>query len=365
MPSKVLLILLFVTGFAFSQENKNTSYFVDANYFYGTILRHNKDISHLIRGHPEGILLSYNRKTFGTKRWQQAYNYPDWGFSFLYQNPKNEVLGENYGIHGHCNFYFFKRNLLFRLGSGITYNNNPFDIETNFKNNAYGSHLMNSTYLLLNYNKQNIFKGIGLQAGITMIHYSNANVKAPNSSTNTVAVNLGLQYEFDKDSGSEHFRIENFENFSESIKFNFLLRFGVNESDYIGLGQQPFLVISAYADKRLSYLSSIQFGVEAFFARFLQEEIKYVAAAFPSFGVTGDEDYKRVGLFVGHELHISKLAFVTQFGYYVYYPYEFQGRAYIRAGMNYYFHKSIFGGITLKAHGGKAEGVEFGIGIRI
>ncbi|MBT9243823.1 hypothetical protein KM777_23355, partial [Vibrio splendidus] len=36
---------------------------VELNYFYGSILRHNKDITSLITGHPEGLILSYNKKT--------------------------------------------------------------------------------------------------------------------------------------------------------------------------------------------------------------------------------------------------------------------------------------------------------------
>ena len=365
MSQKLILILLLISATLFSQENKEPSHFVDVNYIYGTILRHNKNISHLIKNHPDGLLISYNRRTFGDSRWQQVYNYPDWGFSFLYQNPHNSILGENYGLHGHYNFYFFKRNLLFRAGSGITYNTNPFDLDTNFKNNAYGSQILNSTYFLINYQKKDIFKGFGLQAGITLIHYSNANVRAPNSSTNTVAVNIGAQYMLDKFEKSKMFKRDTFEKYSEPIKFNLMLRSGVNESDFIGLGKQPFIVVSTYLDKRLSYLSSLQFGAEAFFAQFLREEIEYVAAAFPNNGVLGDEDNTRVGVFVGHELHLNKLGFVTQLGYYAYYPYQFETRMYIRVGLNYYFHKNIFGSITLKSHRAKAEAVEFGLGIRI
>lgn len=365
MSQKIAYILVFLCGTIFSQENKEASFFVDANYFYGSILRHNKDISHLIKNHPEGLILSYNRKTFGSKRWEQAYNYPDWGFSFLYQNPHNPILGENYGIHGHYNFYFLRRNLLLRLGTGITYNTNPFDLDTNFKNNAYGSHFMNSTYLMLNYTKQNLFYGFGLQAGIAMVHYSNANLKAPNSSTNTFAINLGVNYNFDAENTTEYIITKNFKKFSKQIRFNLMLRGGVNESDFIGLGQQPFGAVSVYASKRLSFLSSIQLGTDVFFSKFLQKEVEYIAAAFPNRGITGDEDYKRAGLFAGHELHINKLAFVTQFGYYVYQKYDFEGRTYLRAGLNYYLSDRIFAGVTLKSHGAKAEAIEFGLGIRI
>ena len=38
--------------------------------FRGNIYKHTNDIGHLITGHPDGFLLSYNWKTFGKKEWQ-------------------------------------------------------------------------------------------------------------------------------------------------------------------------------------------------------------------------------------------------------------------------------------------------------
>ena len=52
-------------------------------------------------------------------------------------------------------------------------------------------------------------------------------------------------------------------------------------------------------------------------------------------------------------------------GYYVYYPYDFEGRVYNRIGLKRYFGDKVFGAITLKSHGAKAEAVEFGIGVRL
>jgi hypothetical protein len=81
--------------------------------------------------------------------------------------------------------------------------------------------------------------------------------------------------------------------------------------------------------------------------------------------VAPDTDFKRVGLFVGHELFINKLSLVTQLGYYVYYPFDFEGRVYNRVGLKHYFGQKWFGTITLKSHAAAAEAVEFGIGVRL
>lgn len=362
MRSLILLWLLVFVSLASAQEK--TTHSVDANYFYGSILNHNKDISHLIKGHPSGIILSYNTHTYGFKRWEQAYNYPDYGFSLIYHNPDNDVLGTNVGIHGHYNFYFLKRSLFFRVGTGITYASNPFNIDDNFKNNAYGSKLLNSTYFMLNYSKHNIFKGFGVQAGISLIHYSNGNVRAPNSSTNSLTANLGVSYELAYQNITEYQQKE-YSNYTEPIHFNLVLRAGVNESDFIGTGQKPFYILSAYADKRIGYKSSLQLGADFFYSKFLEAEIDYVAAAFPTRGVTGDEDFKRAGVFVGHELHFNKLSLITQLGYYVYYPYDFEGRIYLRPGLKYKVYKNTFATVSLKTHGAKAEAIEFGLGIRL
>ncbi|MFT4610663.1 MAG: hypothetical protein ACJA1H_001630 [Glaciecola sp.] len=360
----VYLFCLFCLS-TFAQEEDPNLFTLDANVFYGTILEHNSDISHLITDHPSGLIVSYSKKTYGFKDWESRYNYPDWGFSFIYQDMKNRNLGENYGLYAHYNFYFLNRNLNFRIGQGITYTTNPYDKNTNFLNNAYGSDLMSSTYLMFNYKKENIFKGLGWQAGISVIHYSNANFKAPNTSTNTFVFNVGANYLLNYEKEPDYIPSSEEKKYKEPITYNFAFRTGLNESDVIGVGQYPFYIISAYADKRLNRKTAIQVGTDIFFSKFLDELIRYYAVAFPELDVTGDEDWKRVGVFVGHELFINKLSIITQLGYYVYYPYDFEGRVYNRIGFKRYFGDKIYGAITLKSHGAKAEAVEFGIGIRL
>lgn len=358
----ILLFCIALSSVLRSQENTSVSFF-DVNYFRGNIALHNKNILHLIQGHPEGVIIGWNKKTFGEQDWQQGYNYPDYGVSFSYQDLKNETLGNNFALYAHYNFYFFKRRLLFRVGQGLAYNTNPYDKYTNYKNTAFGTTLLSSTYFMLNYKRERIFGRFGLLAGASVIHYSNANVKAPNASINSLLLNVGLTYNLDE--ADPEYIYKDQEKVTEPIKFNFAFRSGLNESDIIGMGQFPFYVVSAYADKRLSRKSAVQFGTDIFFSNFLKELIAFKAVAFPEEGVDPDTDYKRVGLFAGHELFINKMSVETQFGYYVYYPFDFEGRTYLRIGLKRYFGEKWFGAITLKSHGAKAECVEFGVGIRI
>lgn len=364
--SRLFFFLLCLYCFYGVAQDKDPKLFsLDVNTFYGTILQHNPDISHLITDHPSGLILSYNRKTFGFKEWESRYNYPDWGMSFVYQDMKNQYLGENYSVYAHYNFYFLKRHLTFRIAQGIAYNTNPYDKVNNYRNSAYGSDLLSATYIMFNYKKEQIFKGFGLQAGISILHYSNANFRAPNNSTNTFAFNIGANYVFDHEVKPEFIPISEETSFKEKIKYNIAFRSGINESDIIDTGQFPFYILSAYADKRLNRKSAIQLGTDVFFSTFLKELIYFESVAYPDRNVSGDEDWKRVGVFVGHELFINKISFVTQLGYYVYYPYDFEGQVYNRIGLKRYFGDTIYGAITLKSHGAKAEAVEFGIGVRL
>lgn len=365
MRHSIFYLLCLYCVYAVAQDQDPKLFSLDANVFYGTILEHNPDISHLITEHPSGLILSYNRKTFGFEEWESRYNYPDWGMSFVYQDMKNTYLGENYGLYAHYNFYFFKRHLQFRVAQGIAYNTNPYDKVDNFRNNAYGSDLLSSTYIMLNYKKENLFKGFGIQAGISVVHYSNANFKAPNTSTNTFAFNVGTNYVFDQDESPEFLPNDDQKSYKERIKYNLAFRSGINESDIIDTGRYPFYILSAYADKRLGRKSAVQLGTDVFFSTFLKELIYFYSVAFPELNVSGDEDWKRVGVFVGHELFVNKMSVITQLGYYVYYPYDFEGQVYNRIGLKRYFGDKIFGAITLKSHGAKAEAVEFGIGIRL
>ncbi|WP_299098928.1 acyloxyacyl hydrolase [uncultured Winogradskyella sp.] len=361
---KLIVSFVILSSLVLSAQQEANNTYIDFNYFGGNIALHNNDILHLIKGHPEGFIFSWNKKTFGNQDWEQRYGYPDYGVSFSYQDFKNEVLGNNYALYAHYNFYFFKRNVMLRIAQGLAYSTNPYDKYQNPKNIAFGSDVLSATYLMLNYKKERIFNRFGLQVGLSLTHYSNANTKAPNTSVNTTVFNAGITYNLDTEE-PEFIKDLDTDKFSEKVKFNFAFRSGINQSDVIDTKQYPFYIFSGYADKRLSHISAIQFGTDVFFSNFLKELIYYKSIAFPEDNISGDEDYKRVGVFLGHELFINKLSVISQLGYYVYYPYDFEGRSYIRVGLKRYFGKKLFGAVTLKSHGAKAEAVELGLGVRL
>ncbi len=365
MIKRTCLLLLFICCGVHAQTESKAYYTLDVNNYYGTILKHNPDISHLITGHPSGVILSFQRKTFGDEEWQRLYNSPDYGVSFVYQNLDNEFLGEHFGLFAHYNFYFFNRLLMFRIGQGASYNTTPYDEDDNFRNVAYGTHLVSGSYALLNFKKENIIKGLGLQAGLGVIHYSNGNTKAPNKSTNTLFLNAGITYRLDEDFPERIKKEKGLVKGAEPFGYGFILRSGVNESDVVGSGRFPFYTLGAFIDKRLNKKSALHLGAEVFFSKALKRFIDFRAVGGFNDGTTGDEDAKRVGIYLGHELRVNKISVLTQYGYYAYYPYDFEGQMYLRGGLRYHFTKNIFGEFTVRSHAAKAEAMEFSLGYRL
>ncbi|WP_130734814.1 acyloxyacyl hydrolase [Flavobacterium sp. J27] len=368
MKQKLFFFLIFTYFLSFSQEKERNNTYFDAQVFRGNIYKHTNDIGHLITGHPNGLMLSYNWKTNGKKEWQQVYNYPDYGVSFHYVDFKNKYLGHNFAFGIHYNFYFLNRNLMLRISQGIGITSNPYHKETNNKNNAFGTKIMDNTYALLQYKKENIIDRIGLQAGFLLTHFSNGRIKAPNSGVNTIVFNLGLNYNLDE---KQEFIIDSLppkSNYIERIKYNIAFRTGVSEGPIPDIGQRQFYHFSLYADKRIGRKNALQLGTDVFLSRYLKDYIQFVAVAFPKEHknyTDPNTDYKRIGLFLGHELFINKLSIETQVGYYVYKPFNYESDVYQRVGAKYYLYKNWFTGVSLKAHGGRAEAIETSIGIRL
>lgn len=359
-----VFLLLFCGNLLSAQENHHFS--VEANYFYGNIWEHNPNISHLITAHPEGVLLHFNRKTYGLQAWERRYNYPDVGFSFSYQDLKNPYLGENFGLYAHLGFYFLKRHLLLKVGQGLAITTNPYEPDDNYRNNAYGSRLLSSTIFTGNLQFEKLIGGLGFQTGLSLIHYSNADFKSPNSSTNTLALSAGINYVFDHEREITYVPKDPKMPFSVPFKYNFVVRSGVNTTGIIGSKKYPFLTFSAYVDKALNHKSTLQAGAEFFLSEALEEYIYYQSVAFPVGNTTGDEDSKRAGVFIGHQLTFRKLSLITQLGYYFYYPYEdYVDQIYNRIGLQREIYKDLFGSITVRSHGANAEAVEFSLGYRL
>lgn len=362
---KFTFLLLFAFSTAFSQENKETTA-VEVDFLRGNVLPHTPDLYSLVNGHPEGVMISFLTKTHGSEEWHQAYDYPDYGYYFLYQDFKSELLGHNFSAGALYNFYFLNRKVQLKLSQGIAYTSNPYDKVDNNKNKAFGTPIMANTNIGLSYINEHLFSNFGITAGLLFTHYSNGRVKAPNSGINTYLLNLGINYNFSEKVENKRDTLqEKIAYNKEPIYYNAVFRTGINESPIIRSGQKPFYHLGFYAEKRLNRKSGLQLGADLFITTTFKEFIRFNSIAYPEKNIDPNTDYKRVGIFVGHELFVNRISLEAQVGFYVYQPYKHDIPIYDRVGMKYYVTKKLAVGFTIKTHIFLAEALEFGIGYKI
>ena len=359
----IFLLLLSISSVTFAQNFDNTDG-IEVNISQGNIYAHSPEMVHLITGHPKSFMVSWYKKTHGNQEWQSLYNYPDYGAYFLYQNFQNQVLGENYAVGGFYNFYFLKRNLVFKISEGIALASNPYNYEYNYKNNAFGTKFLANINFGLNYTRENLFGNFGINAGMMFTHYSIGRIKSPNSGLNTYNLNFGITYSF----ATVENKIDTISAKLSSklpLNYNFAFRTGINQSPVIGSDQYPFFNLSFFVGKRLNKKSGLQLGTELFLTLSDKEYIKYLSIAYPEKGVDSDTDYKKMAIFAGYEQFIHRFSFELQLGYYFYDPLNLDTPYYNRLGSKYYFTPKFSVGVSVKAHGTMAEAVEFGIGYQI
>ncbi|HNP19941.1 MAG TPA: acyloxyacyl hydrolase [Fulvivirga sp.] len=362
MRFRLLIPLLFVSTLAFSQFTPGLNKTLGIEVFDGFILQHKPQISHLITKHPIGFRVTMDKKVYGSEPWQQRYNYPDMGMTFVYMDYRNPVLGKTLGLIPHINFYLrgnreAKGQLQFKMGFGMGYTTNKYNPETNNKNNVISTDLTGAVLFQFGYQYQLTDK-LFFNSSASVTHFSNGAIKKPNSGINIIATNLGLSYMIRYEPKTFNF-IEEKPLENKVIGASITLTGGAHESLKIGSGAKPFFVLSGLMDKQLNHKSRLGLGMEWFYSASLKDEIKYDDS------VDKGTDSNRIGLYVSHELMINEFSIMGQVGYYIYDPYKPYQSVYLRLGLRRYFTKKLYSSIGVKSHSAKAEAMEFAIGYRL
>jgi hypothetical protein len=357
-----LFLLLFGTSSLFSQEK--TSYW-DVNYAYGSVLKHKKTVGHLVTAHPELYSLSWYN-TAKVNSWKKNYNYPDWGLTFISQHFNNSVLGNVYALNYGNKFYLLERNrknqLNLGMGLGLGYCTNPLDFETNNQNVAISSPISFSVHLKLNYEYQNLYKGVGVSSGIFLSHFSNSSFKLPNFGVNSIFINAGLSYRPTLPPPSSFpKRVKAEEISKQPITLNLGLEASIHELK-AGLGTKPILLFQIVANKRISRKNGLSLGTEYFHSWANKEFADFLYHTQTEIEDRTLKDFKQISIFVGHKLLFNRWSFNTNIGYYLYNPLKKTPKVYQKLGFDYRIKDSRFStGFAIKVHNFRADHTSLGI----
>lgn len=344
-----------------SIPRKKYTYDVGGNIFKGFIIKHTDNIGHLAISQPTGFEVYINRNTYGNKRWEQDFNYPDYGVSLSYFDFRNEILGKSISAITYLDLYLKRRpksEAVLKIGTGLVYSNNPFDHEKNNKNSAISTTISYVMQARLGYNfhLNDKFK---ITPSLTLTHFSNGGIKLPNKGLNIVTANIGFANRINAKRPA-YIKNKSPGPGKENLKLNIQLSSGLKGIHNTPKEFYPFIDLSVYVDKKINQKSAFNLGLDAFY------NLAYEAEINRDF-IDEDlrPDFKRVGLVAGHELFISKVSLLTQLGVYVYKPFETDFPIYQRYGLKYYIKDTFFASFLLKTHYGTADIIELGLGIRM
>jgi len=336
--------------------------FIVGAYAQGSfVVAHTYAIRHLATSHPTGVEVNLQRQTTGAAAWHGWYQYPRLGLALTYYDFHNPQLGHVLAASPYISKSFSRgprHDFNFRLGAGLAYLTNPYNRDTNHKNNIASSALNATLQLRFEYDYA-LTPHLGLLMGLGLNHYSNGATTKPNFGANLPTLVLGLNYHEQRDAPQANANApapadvgHNFLNFSTSLGYK-----QRTESD---LKKYVVNSVTAAVGRRINRKSNLLAGVEGFYDRSLKATLQDTTRA----GLR-QPDVKKLGVFVGHELLFGRLAFVSHLGFYVYAPYKSSTFYYERLGLKYHVTDLLFGAVDLKIHRGAADVIEFKIGAKL
>nr|WP_262903329.1 acyloxyacyl hydrolase [Hymenobacter psoromatis] len=326
------------------------------------IISHTPPVAHLVASHPTGFELNAQHQTTGAAPWHGWYKYPKVGLALIYYDFHNPILGQSYAASVYLSKAISRtarHDLSFRLGTGLAYFPQHYDLYTNRKNNFVSSALNATLQFRLEYDLA-LSPHLGLLLGLGLNHYSNGATAKPNFGINLPTLLLGFNYHQLRpvptapalapdpaDVG------HNFWNLSTSLGYK--QRSGGDQTHYLVNS------VTLAAGRRVSRKSNLLVGVEGFYDRSLLAML-HDSASHPGEHLP---DVKKASAFAGHELLFGRLALVTHLGVYFYNPYKSNGFLYERVGLKYQFTNLLFADIDLKAHRAIADVIEFKVGVKL
>jgi len=304
--------------------------------------------------------------------WTSRYGYATYGvgyYSGFVGNPA--VLGKPNAVFGFINFPLSngrKKNVIeVGLATGLTYNLEPYDEESNPNNDAIGSPF--AIYFNLNFGASfKMTREMDLLYGVDFTHFSNGRVTTPNYGFNMYGLNLGIRYHYnadqkfvDKDVYSNKLLPARFDRpkTSKNIKLNensieVYLAGGTVQNEEDKGTDKRYGVFSGVIDYRYKFntMHAVTAGFDYFFDQSL--EVNYPET----------KDQTSLAAHLGYDFMFGRMAIRLQLGAYLG---DDKGKSstYLRPAFRYDITDWFFAQLGLKTRDtSRADWVEFGVGFR-
>ncbi|WP_266202326.1 acyloxyacyl hydrolase [Pontibacter kalidii] len=325
---------------------------------YGFIIPHSAAIREVSFSHPRALELDLSLHFTSEQAWQYIQGYPRLGVSLAYTSFDNpEVLGNAYVLLLYVEPFLsaHKRfSLSFRLGGGISHQDNVYDSISNPQNQFYSTKIAFplTVNLMSNYRLSDTWL---LRAGATYSHISNGGIRQPNKGINYPMATLGVDYALRTAAFPER-HLQKHGPLRQERYYLLALLGTLKDERADPEDKQPLWGLTTYASQRIGRLSALAAGAEWVADYSIKRELEQKK---------DDTDFQRGAMLAGHELYIGRFRFNQMLGIYIYAPHKARDPVYQRWGLEYHTADGLYVGINLKAHRHVADFMDVRVGWRL
>ena len=344
-------IFLLAVSLQAQQEPQNP-WVVGATGHYGFMLLHSQSIAPIGQSYPWGIGAEVSRHLIGQKAWEFCNCYPKAGVALTFWDFDNsDILGQGLTFVPFLEPVWMTRhrfNLSWRIGMGVSYQNRPWDPDTNPLNLSYSTSLAFPLTMGLGLNYR-IRPQWNVRLSLAYNHISNGGIKLPNKGINWPTAGLGADYtltpvdfeERDKfrkpvPDGKNRYSV----NFFNSLK-------NVDPSDP---DQYWIWGVSGWYSRWIGKTSALNAGLEYIEDGSRRQRIRQEGR---------DLKHQRVGVLAGHEFWLGRVTFAQQIGVYLFDDFKVNDPVYQRWTLTCQVWQPVQVGISLKAHRHVADFLDF------
>ena len=385
------------TNFKPEQYDPDVNYgsfnFAQLMYFKGGHVSYPKGFEYAFEKGYNAVELRIGWQSTGRQSWQQLHNYPYYGLGVflgsLGESDADSVVGSPSGIYffyGEPIVRFGKFTLMADFGFGLSYDFNPYHVETNPANDIIGSrvNLYFNGNMILYYA---VDDNLDLSLGANFFHFSNGRSNTPQRGVNMGGLNLGAKYNFNAMQNYTKYRnpdirLESRPTYIKSPKphlerfgeLQFMGSIGTVETepgeaknpdgtnDSTGIQKRyttsTWSIEYAYlAARTLKVHTGFDFMYDASFENYHPDKIPSEVDFAGKF---------MLGYHLGFQYLIERFAFYYSLGWYLYKESPSRGSWYMRAGGRIGLTEKLDVHLALKTrNGGIADWIEWGLAYKL
>lgn len=339
---------------------------------FGKIVHHKRGLLYKIPKLTDGVILHFIDESVRESAQARFWGNPHYVYSIAYTNFGDEnVLGSAYSALMGISFNIFRTDFFqakFNLSAGIAYLNKKYHIDLNPTNNAIGSHINSTTRFSIN-NTFRLSNKLQLKVGGSMVHFSNARTRSPNSGINAFIGDVGLGYRFISRKSKQTTKVDGVSVSKREKLFaaDIFYTYGITNSGIPGGPQYHLDIFGAGFSYAITPYINILSGYEY--------DINYLLFHFYLRNFRSRQEARQLAerqiIYIGSELIFTKIAFRNQIGFYLpIFAHENSDKLYFKLMLMYYpfghqLKVSPYLGVSMKSHFGVAEHVGLTLGTKI